>query len=390
MLWLYDKKDLFTFTHLSHHLGDDKIPLNISRVLNRSHNNRENKFKYSHYLTRSSKMCFNNQSIQSFLFLAFMSLVPKISGDLILTAVSAPDLVNEIMVGDAQVSEPKLQGHSECNRIFKGGLSAIPGLIPPFPDEGIILSSGNATDIIDQTGTVSTSWDSEYPGDPDITELIGQATYDACVLEFNFVCSETDDVSFSFDYVFGSEEYPVNVLSSLYYDGFGFFLNGENLAVVPGTNSAVSINSINENQHAEYYVDNPFESSLFNDGPYPKFEANGFTKTMKAIGTATAGSNSIKLAIADGSDNFLDSWVLIKGTSFTCTGESANPSNAPSDQPSKLLSSSPSSHPSYVPSGGGKGSEKGKHAKSYNTKSSKGPNYNVKSSKGPTGKGGGK
>jgi len=327
-----------------------------------------------------------------------MSLVSKISGDLILTAVSAPDLVTEIMAGDAQVSEPKLQGHSECNRIFKGGLSAIPDLIPPFPDEGIILSSGWATDIIDQTGTASTAWHSEYPGDPDITELIGQATYDACVLEFNFVCSETDDVSFSFDYVFGSEEYPQYV-GSRYNDGFGFFLNGENLAVVPGTNSAVSINSINENQHAEYYVDNPFESSLFNDGPYPKFEANGFTKTMKAIGTATAGSNSIKLAIADGSDNQLDSWVLIKGTSFTCTGESENPSNVPSDQPSKLLSSSPSSHPSYVPSGGGKGGGKGKQSKSDKMKSTKGKgsgkgkhakSHNMKSSKGPNGKGGGK
>ena len=89
-------------------------------------------------------------------------------------------------------------------------------------------------------------------GDADLDQLAGVSTYDAAVLEFDFIpASDT----LTFDYVFGSEEYNEYVCGTV-NDAFGFFLSGpgiagpytngaENIALVPGTTTQVSINTVN-------------------------------------------------------------------------------------------------------------------------------------------------
>src|SRR5690606_19115784 len=79
-------------------------------------------------------------------------------------------------------------------------------------------------------------------------------TNDAAVVTFNFV--PTGD-TIMFDYVFASEEYHVYVNSS-FNDVFGFFLTGPNpfgpnynntnIALIPGTTTPVTINSVNNGQ----------------------------------------------------------------------------------------------------------------------------------------------
>ena len=71
----------------------------------------------------------------------------------------------------------------------------------------------------------------------------GFFTNDACVLEFEFSC-DTEPEGFSFKYVFGSEEYNEYV-DTTFNDVFGFFLDGENIALIPGTPTPVSINNVN-------------------------------------------------------------------------------------------------------------------------------------------------
>ncbi|MBK8144125.1 MAG: choice-of-anchor L domain-containing protein [Bacteroidetes bacterium] len=84
-------------------------------------------------------------------------------------------------------------------------------------------------------------------GDADLTVLAGVNTYDRCILEFDFTANGD---SIFFQYVFGSEEYPQFNCSN-YNDVFGFFISGpgyaipKNIALVPGTNIPVAINSVN-------------------------------------------------------------------------------------------------------------------------------------------------
>lgn len=61
------------------------------------------------------------------------------------------------------------------------------------------------------------------------------------MLEFDFT---TTGGNLFFSFVFASEEYNEYVNSS-FNDVFGFFVNGVNIALVPGTSTPVAINSVN-------------------------------------------------------------------------------------------------------------------------------------------------
>ncbi len=176
--------------------------------------------------------------------------------------------------------------------------------------------------------------------DPDLTIIMGTDVQKGVnVLEFDFI--PTGD-SIHFRFVFGSEEYPEYVCTP-YNDGFGFFLSGPgisgafsngavNLALVPGTNVPVAINTVNSGvpgiiggnaatcaasdpnwqANSIYYVDNTGGSSV---------QLNGFTVPLEAKGAVQCGQvYHIKLAIANATDNARDSAVLIEGGSFASPG----------------------------------------------------------------------
>jgi hypothetical protein len=125
----------------------------------------------------------------------------------------------------------------------------------------------------------------------------------------------------TFQFVFGSSEYPEFVGTS-FNDIFGFFVHGPgivgsytngaiNIALVPGTNTPVSINTINADTNSTLYNDN---SSLL----IPNLFCDGYTVPMFAsIGNLVVGATyHITLAITDVSDSALDSWVFLGGNSF--------------------------------------------------------------------------
>ena len=86
-----------------------------------------------------------------------------------------------------------------------------------------------------------TSTVNNTPGDTDLNGLTTSPTFDACTLEFDFSCPSASQISFQ--YVFTSEEYNEYV-NSQFNDVFGFFLNGVNIATLPGGMS-VAINNVN-------------------------------------------------------------------------------------------------------------------------------------------------
>jgi hypothetical protein len=186
--------------------------------------------------------------------------------------------------------------------------------------DGIILSTGSARSVIGPNCSSGISTESGYPGDTDLSNLIGQtATFDAAVLEFDFVPS---DPTIRFQYVFSSDEYEEFVFQ--FNDVFGFFVNGKNVALIPQTSTPVSINNVNNGStstfgippvNPQFYINNDF--NIFATPPIDT-EMDGLTVVLAATAKVNPGvANHIKLAIADALDERLDSNVFIKAGSLS-------------------------------------------------------------------------
>ena len=191
----------------------------------------------------------------------------------------------------------------------------------PFQN-GIILSTGKINNapgpnsyLSDDGGSMG--WD----GDSDLNTALGLSnTFNATILEFDFIPLGN---KISFDYIFSSEQYLTNPSSNQcnYTDGFAFLLkrNGEtnyqNLAVVPGTNIPVKVNTVRGSGTIcppanQAYFD------AFNDTNHPT-NFNGQTKILKAESDVIPGETyHIKLVIADEGNYRFDSAIFLGGGSF--------------------------------------------------------------------------
>ena len=193
-------------------------------------------------------------------------------------------------------------GAAKASGTFTGGISAGIGI-----DQGIILTSGDAKLAVGPNNSTGASGSNGVSGDAALTALGGFPTNDASVLKFDFTSTSSD---LFFNFVFASEEYPEYVNS--YNDVFGFFLDGKNIALLPGTTTPVSINNVNASKNSAYYVSNT--PAIYN------IQYDGFTTvlTAKASGL-TAGNHTIKLAIADAVDSAFDSAVFLQANTFAAT-----------------------------------------------------------------------
>ncbi|MCB9191661.1 MAG: choice-of-anchor L domain-containing protein, partial [Flavobacteriales bacterium] len=224
------------------------------------------------------------------------------------------------------------------NITFTGSLASGSGAIGEFGNgatlgiqDGLILSSGQAVYAVGPDNSNNRSFNHSLAGDPDLTDLANNfTTYDAAILEFDFI-PQSDTLRFN--YVFGSEEYPEYV-GSPYNDVFGFFLSGpgisgpysggaENIALIPGTTIAVTINNINNGysgtepatgpcNNCAYYVDN-------SSGAEVQYDAFTTVLTAKAV-VVPCQTYHIKIAIADAGDGALDSGVFLEEGSFSASG----------------------------------------------------------------------
>lgn len=179
-------------------------------------------------------------------------------------------------------------------------------------DEGVILSSGRIANSLGANNLDNAGTGNGLPGDADLQAVFGGTLFDACVLEFDFV--PTGNQLFV-QYVFGSDEYNEFVNSS-FIDCFAFFLDGQNIAFVPGTTTPVSINSVNLGVNSAFYKNNDFGDF---GGVCPfDIECDGFTTPFTAQATLTPGvTHHIKLVIADKTDDAYDSWVFLHGGTFS-------------------------------------------------------------------------
>ncbi|TWT46220.1 hypothetical protein RAS1_26690 [Phycisphaerae bacterium RAS1] len=238
------------------------------------------------------------------------------------SGLTPTDLVNALLGGGVAITNVTYTGDPHAAGIFAGG-TGIVGF-----DGGIMLSSGDIAFVPGPNTQDDATANNGLLGDPDLDALIpGYQTYDATVLEFDFECSGTQVVLFQ--YVFTSEEYNEWV-NSPFNDVFGFFLNGQNIALVPGSGGlATSINNVNcdnpynppNGSFCNLYINNDCDDVP--PGTYPcagarDTQMDGLLVVLTATGTLQPGLNHIKLAIADAGDPILDSNVFIQGQSFTC------------------------------------------------------------------------
>jgi gliding motility-associated-like protein len=195
-------------------------------------------------------------------------------------------------------------------------------------DGGSVGVNGNVFDAITQMNS--------GPGDADLSGLVnGNVTNDACVLEFDFV-PDVDTVStLRFGYVFGSEEYE-SFTCSQFNDVFGFLLSGPgynppvNIALVPGTNIPVTINSINSGVPSPGFniatcnamgPGSPFPAYFVNNAATPAnttITLFGFTTVLEATAVVyPCDTYHMKLGVANVVDHALQSAVFLQENSFS-------------------------------------------------------------------------
>nr|WP_255802821.1 choice-of-anchor L domain-containing protein [Aestuariibaculum lutulentum] len=191
-----------------------------------------------------------------------------------------------------------------------------------FPlSQGIILSTGNAasagnTVISDDLSEGDLTWGT----DPDIETALGTSnTVNATVIEFDFIA--LSDV-IQFNYIFASEEYYANYPCNS-SDGFAFLIREsgstapyENIAVVPGTSTPVTVNNI----HSEILgICDAANEQYFAGYNLANTNFNGSTTVLTAASNVTPNVQyHVKLIVADqAGDPGYDSAVFIESTTFS-------------------------------------------------------------------------
>jgi gliding motility-associated-like protein len=166
------------------------------------------------------------------------------------------------------------------------------------------------------------------PGNPIFNNVLpGVATYNASILEFDFV-PYSDTVRFK--YVFASEEYPEYV-NQPFNDVFGFFISGPgiagllNIAKVPGSGAIISINSVNNGPanvgpctNCAFYVNNGNGSNAPFNSSSNYLQYDGYTKVLEAVSQVQCGQTyHLRIAIADVADEIFDSGIFLQANSLS-------------------------------------------------------------------------
>ncbi|MHB8402504.1 MAG: choice-of-anchor L domain-containing protein [Bacteroidia bacterium] len=181
---------------------------------------------------------------------------------------------------------------------------------------GIILTTGTASQAANPGSFLCSVTNGNNFSDPNLTAIVPTATFDVCILEFDFipVCD-----SLTMKYVFGSEEYPTGVGG--YNDAFAIFLTGanpaggnytaQNIALLPN-GTAVSINNVNATTNTAYFHNN--YTTPNSDVAY-----NGYTIPITSITPVMPCSTyHMKIAIADAGNPLYDSGVFISNNGISC------------------------------------------------------------------------
>jgi len=224
-------------------------------------------------------------------------------------AVDATALANTLASGGSgiTINSATYSGANIASGLFSGG-GPIIGIT-----SGMLLTSGSVNNVVGPNNDSGATGINGVGGDAALSAIAGQTTFDASILTINFTPTGNN---ISFSYVFGSEEYPEYV--NQFNDVFAFFVNGTNFALIPGTSTPVSINTVNSGVNSGFFVNN---TTGVRDT-----QLDGFTTVLSFVAPVTPNvQNTLRLAIADSRDSILDSAVFLQGGSFAVCGTPGQP-----------------------------------------------------------------
>lgn len=226
----------------------------------------------------------------------------------ITTSIPATVVAEKIFGPEVTITNATLSGGSNNFGLFSNGATTNLGL-----HTGVVLTTGNASTIANSAAVFASEGDNPSP---QISQLTNSFAYDVCKLEFDVtpVCSTLVTT-----FVFGSEEYPE--YQSLARDAFALLVTGPkptggnynnfNMAVVPGTTTAITTHNINSTTNAAYYVDNSASTTIVYDGITVPIVAQ--------LSVIPCRTYHIVMFIEDAHDPIYDSGVFIEYNDNTCT-----------------------------------------------------------------------
>jgi PKD repeat protein len=250
-------------------------------------------------------------------------------------------LVQTLFSGScAAVTNVSFTGSSIQMAKFFGGMTGV-GI-----DNGIILSTGNALEAegpndsqgtgTNTTGTVS---------DPDFSIINGgESVWDMASLEFDFVATVPN---IQFDFVFASEEY-CEYTQSQFRDACLFLVSGPginggfssgagNFAVLTGTNTPISVSTVNSEINSGYYINNLLADPSFPCIGIPAYglgpvetQFDGLTKKIKTNLSLQLGQTyHAKIKISDSGDGIFDSAIFVQAGAYSTQAPTASVSSFP-------------------------------------------------------------
>ncbi|GKY86253.1 Hint domain-containing protein [Sinisalibacter aestuarii] len=234
----------------------------------------------------------------------------------ITTSASAMQMARTIFGEGTTVVSASYSGDNRSSGIYSNGDSVSPYVTPS--DTGVMLSTGHLADFTNPASSSGWGWWSQQAeanqsgdtstntsgvnNDSDFNALVGTNTYDASILDVDFI---PDDDVMSLQFVFSSEEYP-EYAGSIYNDIVGVWVNGQPVELSIGGNT--SVGGVNAASNENLYVSNT--------GSQHNTEMDGFTVTMTLTMPVIPGEvNSIRIGIADVTDTNYDSTLLIAAKS---------------------------------------------------------------------------
>lgn len=261
--------------------------------------------------------------------LASFTLAGNAAALIITPTTDANTLTNTILGSGITVTNtPTFQGIAGQGATFTDGTD------PVGFSEGIILMSGDVADI-PGPNTTNSSPETEgsggsggpsdpssslgQPGDTDLNATVGGTTFDAAVLEFDFQFGDGSVGSdLFFNFVFASEEY-IDYVGSSFNDVFAFYVDGVNVALIPGTSTPIAINNVNGSTNSAYYRNNVENTEGYaNLGLDTAFDGLTTVITAETLGLVP-GTHTMKFAVADTSDGILDAGVFLQAGTFSDT-----------------------------------------------------------------------
>ncbi|MFK7940427.1 MAG: Hint domain-containing protein [Roseovarius sp.] len=224
---------------------------------------------------------------------------------------TATEMAQEMFGSGVTVVSASYTGDNDSSGIYTNG-DAISGVVTPG-DTGVMFSTGDLRGFTNNNPSqsnqsASTTTSSSGPNNVgQFNAAAGTSTFDASFIDVDFI--PTGDVM-TMQFVFSSEEYP-EYATGAFQDFVGVWVNGTQVQLGVGDGD-IDPNNVNAGSNQNLFLDNTADQ--YNT------EMDGVTITMTLTIPVNSGSvNSIRIGIADVSDNNYDSTLLIAGDSIQTT-----------------------------------------------------------------------